>query len=673
MNASGTIGSQNCYKVVSNHYQDSLPDTRYIRTLLWLLGCWLSFQVAYAQVDGSRLNPQNTLPDSQTAPRVMDSVAAAHATLIADSISFTRDSVFYSRLKQRMYKRNLTRQLYDALFRQVYNSRLHTGEVKQIEVNPFEPYRGKIIGTIYVRRLNVFGQSVYDTLRHTDNWFERAANSVHRNTREGVIRRYLRFQEGDEVNPLQLQDNERLLRNTNIFHDARILIVSRPGSRQFIDVHIITQDVWSLLPDGGVGSLNNYSVGFEQRNVRGLGHQFTNMFYYNSNDPRQKAEYRARYTVPYIGRTFLTAQSDFLWLRDQKQVAVRLFRPFITPDTKWAGSFEMSYNRINNRVILPFNTDSTVLVGLSYNYSDVWLGRSFKVFFGNRDIQEANRARLVVAGRITNYTYLKRPSEVRADTNQLYQNTRLMLFSLGYSQRRYARDVLIYGFGRTEDVPYGNLISLVGGVDNAEFGRRLYGGANFSRGLYVKKLGYLYSLLNVGSYFRAGKAEQGLFSVQANYFSPLQPTKHGDLRHFVNFRYTAGFDRFNNEYVSLNDAFNVNNNALIGTKRLVLGYENVWFSQINLIGFRLALVSFANVGLVSFQGQPLQHGPVYQSYGVGFRFRNENLTVNSFQIRLTWYPNLPENRAPFRTGFDGTPILRFRDFDITAPQTVPFQ
>ena len=641
---------------------------------LWLVGLLLCglVQPAFSQADTLQKKDRRSTTDSLATP---------YSTAVADSMLTQRDSVFYSRLKTKMYKRRLTRQIYDALFQDVYNSRVKTGEVDRIELNPFQPYEGKIVGDIYIRRLGVFGQSVYDTLRKPGNWFERTANRLHADTREHVIRRsYLLFREGDAIDADVMRDNERLLRTTanGIFLDARIVIVPREGSRQFVDVYVITQDVWSLLPTGGVGGLDNFNLGFEQKNFRGVGHQLLAQVAYAGSDPRQKWEYRARYTVPFIGKTFLTAQAELLYLRDLKQAAVRLYRPFLTPDTKWAGSIEINHTQINSRLVT--RTDSVVLVPLRYNYSDVWIGRSFRLFQRQKDADENGRTRLVVALRNTNYEYLSRPA-VTADTNQLYQNSRTTLLSVGVSRRKYARDVLIYGFGRTEDVPVGESFAGVVGFDNAELGQRLYTGLNFSRGKYYSKVGYLYGLINAGGYIRRGRVEQGVLSAETNYFSPLLKTRWGNMRHFLNTRYTTGIGRFQNEYVTLSssgagintDGIGINNDALRGTKRLIVNYENILFSRLNFIGFRVAFITFANLGLVSFSDRSLLRGPLYQGYGIGFRFRNENLTFQSFQIRLSYYPNIPNNRSPFRQSFEGIPSLRFRDFDLSAPQIVPYQ
>lgn len=608
-----------------------------------------------------------------------DSLVTSLKPTLSDTILMHRDSLFYSKLKTKMYKHRLTRQVYDAIFQDVYNSNVRTGEVNQIEVNPFKAFEGKIIGDIYIRRLSVFGQTVYDTLRRPANWIERLGGQLHTNTREHVIRHsYLLFQQGDVLDPTVLRDNERLLRNTSIFHDARILVVPRSGSRQFVDVYVITQDVWSLLPNGGVGALDNFSVGFDQLNVRGLGHQLFAQFAYAGSDPRQKVEYQARYKIPFVGKTFTTAEANLLYLRDLKQVSLKLYRPFLTPDTKYAGSIEVNRTQINNRIVS--RTDSILWVPLTYNYSDVWIGRSFRLFYNRGNSDEVGRSRLIIALRNTNYEYIRRP-DVTADTNQIYQDSRTTLFSVAYSRRKYVRDVLIYGFGRTEDVPVGQSIVGITGFDNAELGRRLYAGISFSQGKYIRGLGYLYGLANLGGYSRRGRIEQGVFSLESNYFSPLLKTRWGNMRHFFNTLYTTGINRFDNEYITLSgnnngiitDGIGLTSDALYGTKRWFINYENVLFSRLNLVGFRIAFITFVNVGLVGYPDQKLLQTSLYQGYGIGFRLRNENLTFNSFQIRLAYYPNIPGNTIPFRQSFDGVPALRFRDFDLSTPQIIPYR
>lgn len=585
-----------------------------------------------------------------------------------------RDSTFYTNLKNKMTKSTVGREVYNFLFRDVYNSKA-SQQVSQIEVNPFQEHEGKVIRNIIIRRFDAFGPSVYDTLRQPSGWFERAGNKFHKETQERVIRNsFLMFEEGDILRPQLLWDNERLLRQASIIHDARIIVMPDKMVPNIVDVYVITHDVWSLNPLVDVGGLNKFGLELEQKNFRGLAQTFTNGIRYNGNEPTgRRWEYNGLYRIPYIKRTFITAETSLLLFRDVKSLVVKVYRPFVTPETKYAGATEVSYNRIKNFV---YNIGDSVRIEtfpLYYYFGDIWLGRAFKMNFGNKLLNE--RARLVVAARMNRYNYTKRP-EVTLDSNRLYENRSTYLFSVGFSNRQYRRDVLIYGFGRTEDVPYGYLASIVWGYEKAELGRRNYLGFKYAQGQYLpKNWGYLYALLNVGFYKRESLLEQGVVTLEANYFSTLLKIKRSNIRQFVSLKYTAGINRFNYEYVGIsgNDGIRgTSTDQLLGIKKLTLGIETVLFSAFQIVGFRIATYGFVDLGLIARKNENLLKSKIYQGFGLGFRFRNENLTFNTFQLRLAYYPNV-YNTAQLGFEVGGETPLRFRDFTIEQPEIVPFR
>jgi hypothetical protein len=303
-------------------------------------------------------------------------------------------------------------------------------------------------------------------------------------------------------------------------------------------------------------------------------------------------------------------------------------------------------------------------------YSDVWYGRSFKIEKSDRN------KRLVLAVRRSSFDYTKRP-EVSADTNKIYWNRTTWLGSIGYSNRNYQRDFLIYGYGRTEDVPIGNLFSLTFGTENTEFGNRNYAGFQFAKGKYLgQNQGYLYVLANAGTYLKQKQAQQGIIGIQSFYFSKLMKIGKSHGRQFVNLGFTYGINRDAVDYLNIsgNDGIvGVNSEALRGDKRLTLGFESVLFSPKSILGFRVAHFVFANVGLVSLKGNQLIDSRLYQGFGLGFRLRNENMTFKTFQIRLGYYPNIPDISSNFRFAFDSSQPLRLRDFDISAPSIIPLR
>ncbi|MFN8355658.1 MAG: hypothetical protein U0Y10_14470 [Spirosomataceae bacterium] len=584
-----------------------------------------------------------------------------------------RDSTFYTNLKNKMNKSSVGREIYNFLFRDVYNSNA-SRQVQTIEVNPFLEHEGKVIRHIVIRRFDVFGPSVYDTLRKPSNWVERFGNKLHKETQESVIKNsFLLFEEGEVLRPQTLWDNERLLRQASIFHDARILVVPDKRFANLVDVYVITHDVWSLNPNIDIGGTNKFGLELEQKNFRGLAHTFTNTIRYNGSAPSHPWEFGSLYRIPYIKRTFITAEAQLQLYRDFKIVSAKAYRPFITPETKYAGAAELSYNRITNYVYDLGDSVRYESFPLNYFYGDIWLGRAFKLDLGSKLLNE--RARLVIAARTNRYIFTERP-QVSLDSNRLYENRSTYLFSVGFSNRQYRRDVLIYGFGRTEDVPYGYLGSIVFGHEKAEFGGRDYFGFKFAQGRYLpKNWGYLYTLANFGYYNRGGDIEQGVLSLEANYFSGLLKLRRANLRQFINLRYTTGINRFNFEYIGISGADGIrgaNSSKLLGTKRLTLNLETVLFSSFQVVGFRIASYAFADLGLVETSNQSLLSSPIYQGFGLGFRFRNENLTFNTFSVRFAFYPNI---FSTSQLGFDlgGETPLRLRDFTIEQPEIVPFR
>jgi hypothetical protein len=608
------------------------------------------------------------MPDST---KVKDSVYVQPV-----SMKSAKDSLMFTRLKKRFSKNKVLNEIYNALFRDVYNQNSAGQEILKIEENPFKEYEGKVIRKIYIKRKHVFGESIMDTTRIAEG-FDRFLNSLHTDTRENVIRKsYLMFQVGDIISADLLRDNERLMRRNGILHDARILVIPDPKYPNLVDLLIITQDIWSLQPDGGFNGLKDYSIGLNQTNFRGLGHSWRNNFYINNNQ-KPALEYYTQYTIPYIGRSFITGQAEMDLRRQTNHYAIRFFRPFLTPEMKLAGSFELG----NDRNLLStfrgtdgtiFKTNDTTIFTFPTNRNilDFWLGYAFKVPFFNKELRE--RTRFVLGARYADISYTIRP-EVTADTNQFFRNRRDFLIGLGFSNRQYKRDFLIYGFGITEDVPYGYLASVVTGYENSDaFGKRYYTGIKLAKGQYIGKAGYIYGLINAGAYTNG---TSGL-SIESNYFSTLHTfRKRTQVRHFVNFRYSLGLNRYTGEFVNINrenGILDVNSDKLFGTQKLGIGYQIVFFSRLNFLGFRIAPFFQTDFAFVTPKNILLIDKLPYTGLGIGIRLRNENLTFNTFQIKFSYFPNLPDVRM-VNFAFNDSYNLRLRDFDISAPEIVPFR
>lgn len=590
----------------------------------------------------------------------------------AQLTSAEKDSIRYTRLKEKFYKRKVTKAIYRLFFNDVYNRKRSSGEVVNIDTNPFEDYAGLTIRKIDIRQLNMLGESVHDTNRVSNKFQTFVSTKLHRNTSQQVIRKsMLLFSEGDIVDPTLLLDNERILRQNNAILDVRIIVVPIKDDLNRVDILVLLQDIWPIVPEGSFGGFNSFRLGVTNHNVRGWTHSNTISVRWREIDTLQQLGMRVIYTMPYIGRSLVSAQMGVIWERDLKHQFLRFSRPFLSVETVHAGAVETGVKEIREYKKETDNVEETITYTSRYGYYDLWFGRAFRL---NR-FETSLSKRLVAAMRYYRYRYFKRP-EVTADSNRAYWNQSALLLSFGYSDRNYFRDLLIFGFGRTEDVPVGSMMTFTVGRDITEFGSRGYGGARLSKGGYLPgNMGYLYGLVDAGSYLQLKKLHQGVLSTYVNYFTPLLPVGLSQVRQFVNFRYTQGFKRDALEYINLTDEYGIRgvfSDQLIGKKRLNIGMETVLFTPGSFLGFRGAHFVFADFGLVANTDR-LWGSKLYQAYGAGIRLRNEHLTFKTIEFRLAYYPNIPTLSSDWRFRLSGVTTLRLQDFDMSAPEIVPFR
>lgn len=602
-------------------------------------------------------------------------MATQNAILQEDTLNSQgkRGSQFYTHVQKFFSRTEVLRRLYAWLFREPGNQARVVEAEKGKEDNPNKIYDGKIIGRIKVRHIDVFGPSVSDTLRPPQNWLERVGNRLHMDTRASLIKNnYLLFAEGRALDHQVLQNNERILRTSlpNLL-DARIFVLPRPNSTDTVDVLVVTQDVWSISVDGSFSGVESADLNMEDINILGLGHAFRQEFSY-SKERTQPWGYRGRYRIPYIGRSFMSAEGEYISEAGNRIYAIRLRKPFLAPTIKYAGGLDYSYNQVKLPIFFPTDTFN-FSIPVQYKLTDLWLGRALRFYKGSENFQKS--ARLILASRLLHHDYDQGP-EIKPDTNQ-YQGRTTGLFSVGFSRRNYFRDLYIYGFGRTEDVPYGSLLNLTFGVEKtALIGKRLYGGVNWVYAQYFPHFGYLYGNVHVGSYLRNRNWEQGALDMSLKYFSPLMGQKKLKIRQFVTARYRQGINRFYNEGIEISNhdgLRGIYGGALRGTESLVFNLETVFFLPGNLLGFRFTGFTYADFGLVTRQHGNLFGKAPFQGYGLGIRLRNEHLTFNTIQLRLGYYANIPDNHTPLRGDTAGFPSLRLSDLAISAPDVVPFR
>ncbi len=574
---------------------------------------------------------------------------------------------FYETLKNKFYRTKLTKELYDLLFTDIPATPQASEETEEStkSTDPYLPYEGKIIGNIRIKKVNVFGTSIDDTTRQIDSWIVNTGNRLHINSRAWVISKNLLVQKGDLLDPFELADNERIIRELAFIQDARIKVAPRGAESDTVDLVLITKDVWSISAGIKPKGFMEGTFNITDRNIIGLGHELHNDIIL-SPDEDQTWGYEGIYRIPNTFGAFVTSELNYANYYLKNGYGFKIYRNFLTPEMKYAGGLELSKQELMRELMV--SDTSFLRFPYGYGLQDLWLGRSFLMKRKNDA-----RTQLIFSGRYTRRNFFERPV-IEADSNRIYHNTSSVVASIGYASKEYYKGFYIYGFGRTEDIPEGSLAEVTGGIEYGEFHKRYYGGIRLARGIMFSGKGYFYSEANVGGFLRDGTFEQGVVNFDANMFSNLYHLNNYAIRHFLGMEYTRGIRRFKEEFITINDEYGIrglNSTILRGTKKLALNWETLVFIPFQPIGFQFAFFGFADFGLIS-QEKNVFKGDFYTGFGLGLRIRNDNLTFNTFQIRLGYYPKTPADESMFDINVSGISSFHQRHFEVNAPTVIEF-
>jgi hypothetical protein len=568
-----------------------------------------------------------------------------------------KNLIFYDSLKVRAAKKPFTKKLY--AFVVVMPQPISSKQITLKSDEGYINYKGRIIRKIEIRQLDVFGTSVNNPESSHPSGIEKLLNGTHINTNVKIIRNNLIFTEGDSVSPLKLSDNERILRQLPFIDDARIIVV--PVSDTEADIVVVTKDLYSL---GGSYDYKGFKAGevsvFE-KNILGIGHELGFDIPFNSNKTDSPG-FGVHYYANNVGKSFINLSANYLKGLGQETYGFSLNKKLLSATTKYAGG--ISVRQMYTTVVL----DSILPLPLKYNLQDYWISRSFLV-------NEESVARIILGTRYTNNNVFYHP-EIMPDSYHYLQRYKMFLGSMALSFQKYYKTNLIYGYGRAEDVPIGSLIKLTVGHENNEFKTRDYAALEASSGKYVSSLGYFYTTAGLGSYINNTQTEQGVFSLNLEYFTNLLPLGRNRIRNFITANYTRGFDRNTDELLYLNNKngfAGFRNDSVSGNQRVTLNFESVLFSNMNFYNFKFAFFAFSDFSFLAGTNEYISSGSFLTELGVGVRIRNDNLVFKTFQIRICIYPDAPPYSKTPNLIFSGEQLLQPHNFDPGPPSIIQYR
>lgn len=528
-------------------------------------------------------------------------------------------------------------------------------------------FAGKYIRRIELIQIEVFGTTVFDTIAYPISALERTGNSVHIPSLRRNIWKNLLLKAGDRVDPLEVADNERLLRSLPFVNDVNFEFRPVANDSTSVDLYVVTQDLWSYgagLQIDGLGAGNaSLSIG----NILGFAHTFQSTVYWR-NDPSLQWGYEGIYDITNIFGSFVNSR-----LRYRDQFGTRIYqtslsRPFFTPNTKYAGA--LSYENILSDYSSPLAKYPAENVPYHSNRYDIWAGRSF--ILRSQNLLSNHRYNLIVMARLIGQKYERRPA-VTPHLMYAFHNRDFLLGGLAFSKTNYMKTSMVYSFGVTEDIPYGFLTGINMGYEIDEFYQRPYWGGYLATGVFTPKGHYVFTRVELGAFNYLNKPRQGVASADLVYFSNISRIRNSRIRHFVGINYKYGINRFDDEFLTLNNREGIagfRSDSLMGMQRLKSDFEVVVFSPLYTYGFRWAFFSRAEAGILAPDNVDIWTEKIYGSIGFGVRLRNERLIFNTIQLKFTWYPVSPPYGVTSPVTISEINALWNRSLFVTVPDVV---
>lgn len=570
----------------------------------------------------------------------------------------TLSAAFYDSLKVRAEKRKITSLFYDMII--VSPAASGSAREKLTNTSAFDVYEGRTIRNRKVIRLNAFGSNIDNPAGDDPSRVEKVLNSSYTKTKNFILNKYLLFREGDTVSALEMADNERLLRELPFIDDARIMIVALDSN--FADVAVVVREKYPYGAGVRFDDLNTGMIRIYDNNFAGFGHELEISSSYDFDEYKYPG-FGIRYSIRNIARTFSNLHLEFSDGLGTTFIGGVYSRDFITAETKyaWSTSVKVTYTSEDLDTML-------IPSPLKFTWQDYWAARSF--------ILDRNSVtRLILSGRYIHNNVFVRP-EIDDFSYYRLQTYQLVTGSVALSSQRFINTSLIYSYGRTEDIPYGYMFELLGGREKNEFKWRTYAGVKVAYGNIFTGIGYIHGGATLTTFYNQGSTEQGMLQASLRYFTPLMPAGRSRVRTFVNVYYTRGFNRYSDESLYLRNSALVRgfrNDSISGGTRLVFSLEPVLFISKPVLGFRLAPFAFTDIGILVREG--FMPGGYYAvpAIGAGIRIRNDQLVMNTIQIRLAWYPSTPPYSVKSWITADGMIRLKPPDFEPDPPGVMPFQ
>jgi hypothetical protein len=440
-----------------------------------------------------------------------------------------------------------------------------------------------------------------------------------------------------------------------------------------VDVYVITKDLFSLTGELNDLSTTKFKGKIADANVAGMGQrvQLTTLW---EKDRRPGFGYELLYSKNNIANTFINAtaiyskiKNDLTYNKESETGWLISFeRPLVSQYSHMAGAISVGHNASANTYQKP----DSLFYQYHYDLYDVWLGYNLgiKTFPKNKEFKN----RFFLSGRYFNYHFDNRPIQVITPYNFRYDNKQAMLAQFIFFRQNFYKTNYIFGFGTTEDIPYGYNMSFTTGWYKQNDMKRAYIGIDANRYLASDRGFFTQLFLRTGGFLNGGKIQDGGVLVGGSMFSPLFNYRNIKIRQYARVSYTKQFNRVGLDPLKINNPFGLRyfgSDSAMGDQRISFHSETFFFLRYKVFGFKFAPFAFADVAALTPEEQNFSKTDFYYGLGGGVRMRNENLVFNTVELRVAYFPR-KINEEAFKITLAANIRFRYNSNYIKAPDII---
>lgn len=539
----------------------------------------------------------------------------------------------------------------------------------------FLKYEGKKIRNIEIKLLKPFGPKLCDTCGVANKWYEKMANALHYPTRTKYLRRLLTIESGEKVNPIEIADNERLIRDLSHINDAIIFIKPVEGNKELVDIVLVCEDVFSWAFELKTDLISEFEIESYHKNLFGKGHQILSSISFE-DDKLPRWGYSFGYGIENISRSYIDLSLSFSDNFEGKRLKFLMNRDFVTSETKWAGG--LLIEKVKDAHKIRWEDKFELKDSIDFINIDSWAGYAKRLKSG-----KLVRKHLVFSLGYYGTFFSKRPT-IKLDSTLFFIDRSYVLSSIALSRRKYYKTNFVYDLGKTEDIPKGYYANFTFGYESNNIGKYLYSGFTFNRTWFTrKKFEYFASKLSVGTFYHVGRKanrrnntnfERGVIDLGLYSITKLYKLKRSRIRFYADLNYTIGFLRYPDDYVDLDEEIRGFKSDMIrGNQKLSLKLTQNTFLPYVINGFRFSFFTFTDVGVIGSNDDLVFNKDMYWGLGLGFKFSNDNLIFRTFSLRFAFYPKVPNDFSRFKVLMRSEKPSGFVDLEPNKPQIIDYR